>query len=172
MFLCLIAVGVVSGTIDFGCPPEGIIAIKYPGSCQRFVHCIFGTGMIRECAPGLQFNVVTGQCAVPEQANCNPCRDNPANSVTFTRSPFNCTRFSMCIGTVLSENQCAEGFRFDTRSNTCSLKQNVICEDVDDGTTPEPPGDDDEVDPGTDGACDRDLNCKVHHCWQIVMTFG
>lgn len=159
MFAGLISIGFASGQ-DFGCPPDGIHSIKYSGSCRRFIRCIFGNGVIQECAPGLYFDIVRGQCNTAAAADCNPCRGNPSNQVTFTRDPFNCTRFSMCIGTVLSENACESGLYFNPNTNTCGRPETVDCPNSDGTTTTttRPPGDDEPLPPGEDGACDVSLN--------------
>lgn len=162
MFIGLITFGVVSSQ-EFGCPPDGIHSIKYPASCSRFIRCIFGNGLVQDCAPGLHFDIVRGQCNTQELANCNPCRGNSDNQLTFTRDSFNCARFSMCIGRVLSENTCAAGLYFDTVLNTCALSENVDCPNSEGTTTTttRPPGEEDPVDPGDDGACDKDTNFEI-----------
>lgn len=160
MFIGFVTIGVVRGQ-NFGCPPEGVHAIEYPGSCRRFIRCIMGNGLVQECAPGLYFDIVRGQCNTQEVANCNPCRANLPHEVTFTRDKFNCARFSMCIGTSLSENTCGAGLYFDPRINTCARSQDVECP-VSDGTTTttRPPGDD-PIGPGEEGLCDLDVNFEI-----------
>ncbi|XP_037032740.1 protein obstructor-E-like [Bradysia coprophila] len=161
LFICSITIGVVSAQ-NFGCPPDGIHAIKYPGSCRRFIRCVFGNGVVMDCAPGLYFDSVRGQCNTADIANCNPCRDNPVDQITFTRDAFNCARFSMCIGRSHSENSCSDGLYFDTRTNTCALSENVDCTGQGEGTTTtttRAPGD--ELEPGPDGSCDKDSNFEV-----------
>lgn len=125
-----------------------------------------GSGLIQDCAPGLHFDIVRGQCNTAETANCNPCRDNPAGQLSFTRDPFHCGRFSMCLGPAHSENTCADGLYFNTETNTCGLAENIDCPASGGGdgeitTTTQPPGGGNPVDPGTDGTCDLDLNFEM-----------
>ncbi|KAJ6647229.1 Peritrophin-1 [Pseudolycoriella hygida] len=160
LFIGFLTIGVVSSQ-EFGCPPDGIHALKYPGSCRRFIRCLFGNGIVQECAAGLYFDIVRGQCNTAEAADCNPCRSNAADQVTFTRDPFNCTRFSMCIGAVLSENACGVGLYFDPTTNTCARAENVDCPNSDSTTTTTTRSPDDEIDPGADGACDLDANFEI-----------
>ena len=132
LLIGFITIGVVQGQ-NFGCPPTGVHAIKYPASCQRFIRCINGNGIVQECAPGLSFDIVRGTCNTQEQANCNPCRDVAAGQITFTRDPFNCGRFTMCIGATMSENSCASGLYFDTTLRTCARSETVNCPGSGDG---------------------------------------
>lgn len=95
------------------CPPTEIFEQSIPGSCQRFIRCVFGTAIIYECPTGLHFDEFRGVCNLPESANCNPCKDNPVDSVSFSRDPTDCSRFSICVGTSLTEKICEEGSYFD-----------------------------------------------------------
>ncbi len=72
----------------------------------------------------------------------------------------------MCIGTSHSENTCAEDLYFDLNSRTCAKSSTVDCTNSDGTTTTttRPPGDDPSpIDPGTDGACDLNLNCMKYN---------
>lgn len=174
MFVGFIILGIESSH-GFECPPTGIHTLAYPWSCRRFVRCIAGNALIQECAPGLYFDAVLGQCNVFEIANCNPCQEKEASELVFVRDERNCSRFSICIGQVLSENTCAQGLYFDPRVNSCARSENVECPSSDGGGTttttqppvgppgPQPPAppSDDPIGPGSDGTCDIDLNFEI-----------
>lgn len=161
LFIGFITIGVASCQ-NFGCPPEGVIAMKYPGSCSRFIRCIFGNGLVQECAAGTYFDIVRGTCNVPEIADCNPCRGNAADQITFTRDIFNCARYSICIGRSLTENTCSDGLYFNYKTSTCARSETVDCTNSGEGTTTtttRPPGE--PTDPGRDGTCDIDINFDI-----------
>lgn len=109
--------------------------VAIAGSCVRFLRCIFGNGEIQTCAPGLQFNAATGLCDRPDVANCNPCKNNSDNDVTFIRDPTNCARFAHCIGTSHFEKICEDGYNFDTTLNVCARSEEVDCSDFQITTT-------------------------------------
>jgi len=157
LFIGFITIGVVSSQ-NFGCPPTGIHAIPYPHACRRYIRCLIGVGFEQTCAPGLSFDIVRGTCNTEEQANCNPCRANGAGQITFTRDPFNCARFTSCVGEVAYEQTCAEGLYFDPTINSCARSETVECPNPSTPPVNPPPSPDP---PGSARECDLDRNFEI-----------
>lgn len=52
------------------CPEEGIQQISHPDSCDKYILCMGGTEINRNCAPGFHFSRVLRTCVPPLMANC------------------------------------------------------------------------------------------------------
>lgn len=127
-FLVCLFIGFITiGLARSQCPADGIHAVKIPGSCERFLRCILGNGIVQACAPGLHFDERLGQCHLPDVARCNPCANNSDNDVTFIRDQTNCARFAHCIGKSHFEKICEDGYYFDTTLNVCAKSVSVDC---------------------------------------------
>jgi len=177
LLIGFIFIGLASSQDNFNCPPQGIHTFAYPWSCRRYIRCIGGTGMALECAPGLYFDALRGQCNTPEAADCNPCRAKNPGELHFARDERNCSRFSMCIGTALSENICAEGLYFDLTSNTCARSETVYCPISEGGGGGNPPGpvppapEPPAPGPGLEGSCDLNANFEMIASTQSCSQF-
>lgn len=52
------------------CPEEGIKQISHPDSCEKYILCMGGSEMNRNCAPGFHFSRDFRTCVPPAMANC------------------------------------------------------------------------------------------------------
>lgn len=163
LFIGLITVGLARSQTMPQCPPDGVHAIHYPGSCQRFIRCVNGNSVVQHCAPGLAFNIVRGQCDTEANAACNPCQGVDPREVIFIRDELDCARYTMCLGAVRSENQCGANLYFNPNINTCDHTSNVECASSGTTTTTTTlsPGPGDPTDPGTDATCNIQANFEI-----------
>lgn len=72
------------------CPSSGIHFFGIDNFCTKYHFCYAGNHSIRECSPGLEFDIVQGKCDRPEVAQCEyrqcPSVDNLNTLVTFPGS--------------------------------------------------------------------------------------
>jgi hypothetical protein len=98
-------------------------------NCSLYFLCHHGNAVQRSCAPGLFFNNDSGQCMVPELANCQltcPAKDDPQNPL-FLEDMNDCSRFYICYNGNAIHRECAEGLLFDSENNWCDFDFNVDC---------------------------------------------
>ena len=52
------------------CPEDGIMQISHPDSCEKYILCMGGSEINRNCAPGFHFSRDFRTCVPPTMANC------------------------------------------------------------------------------------------------------
>lgn len=72
-----------------------IYSTRVNGTCTGFIRCINGRASQHACQNGLHFNEASGQCDLPQNANCSvefrcPSNIPPGQMVAF-RSQTNCS---------------------------------------------------------------------------------
>lgn len=71
---------------DFECPLRGISNWVYPGNCTLYNFCFGGSHALRECAPGLHFDISMSECNFKEVVKCTrevcPNKNDIDNIVT------------------------------------------------------------------------------------------
>jgi hypothetical protein len=98
-------------------------------NCSRYFLCHHGNAIERSCAPGLFFNDETGQCMIPELANCQltcPAKDDPEVAV-FLPDLNDCSRFFICYNGQAIHRSCAEGLLFDEENDWCDFDFLIEC---------------------------------------------
>lgn len=80
------------------CPTKAGVPVynrAYPSLCSKYVLCYGSTPVVRECAPGLQFDPVQERCNEASLVDCvaNKCDavDNPSD-ITYVASANNCSK--------------------------------------------------------------------------------
>lgn len=132
----LIGLASVFGQVQYPCDEFGREEVGYLNhatSCEKFVVCISGRPSIRNCAPGLRFDIESEQCR--ENANCIvdvmacPLYDDPSALVYFS-NPHLCNRYWMCANGQTIDRSCAPGLHWDEDQEWCNLPELVNCEVV------------------------------------------
>lgn len=108
----------------YPCPHSGTTRLAHSWSCSKFVQCVNGVAVERDCAQGLFFNADQQQCMNRYDAQCdienNPCPtwDNPED-LTYLTHANNCNNYFMCYGGSPLSLQCAAGLNFNSITNQC-----------------------------------------------------
>lgn len=124
--------------------------------------CINGIRVVQNCAAGLEFDIVAGNCRDKEVANCNPCVYNPSNELHFILDDNHCDKYIMCVGNSRFNLECADGFHFNIAISACDIPANAKCPHMPTPPTvtterPTPP-----THPGhVEADCDLDKNFEV-----------
>lgn len=119
------------------CPDDGIKSISHPDNCEKYVLCVFGSRIKRNCPPGLHFSRETKSCAAPKVAECKattlicPEEDDLGNLV-FLPNKEDCSMYYVCLGGKPIPLACGDGRHWSTRENTCLKKSEAKCEFEDD----------------------------------------
>uniref|UniRef100_A0A182NDG6 Chitin-binding type-2 domain-containing protein n=1 Tax=Anopheles dirus TaxID=7168 RepID=A0A182NDG6_9DIPT len=114
------------------CPQDSDVPTLEPieGECSYYALCFQGVGSLRQCADGLLFDTVAGQCDLPEIANCDagvcPTNVDPNVPVSVPH-PDDCSKYYVCLRNEGTEMQCAPTLLFNPETNLCDLEENVEC---------------------------------------------
>lgn len=121
--------------------------------------------VVQNCAAGLEFDIVAGNCRDKEVANCNPCIANPSNELHFILDDNYCAKYIMCVGNSKFNLECAEGFHFNTEINACDIPANARCPNTPTPPTPPTPTTEHPTPPTHPGHveadCDLDKNFEM-----------
>jgi hypothetical protein len=81
------------------CPAEGIKQISHPKSCEKYILCVNGFEIERECAGDLHFSREKRMCVDPEIAGCeeNDIEECPDEGVKSISHPDNCEKYVLCV---------------------------------------------------------------------------
>ena len=55
------------------------------------------------------------------------CPENSSSDVSYLPSPFDCSKYYVCVHNVPVEMGCPEGLWFDSQLNTCNYPKDVTC---------------------------------------------
>lgn len=122
------------------CPDSGIKQISHPTSCEKYILCIGGSRLKRECAPGFHFSRDFRSCVQPEIANCAsdeegeekdesfrcPAKDDLSNLI-FLPNKENCEQFFLCFGGEKVPFSCANGLHWNRKAEMCMLPSEAGC---------------------------------------------
>lgn len=56
--------------VAIACPPRGEHVYPHPSECGHYFLCMNGVSAMLNCGPVLRYDILTQQCALPEQAQC------------------------------------------------------------------------------------------------------
>lgn len=82
---------------NYKCPNIGVSTVPHKNSCSKYVICFDGMPVEQSCAPGLHFDVLSGQCTFPVFARCSiqgqicPMWNNP-REIIFIADKFDCAK--------------------------------------------------------------------------------
>lgn len=129
----LLGLTCVHAQVRYPCGELGTTEVKilnHATSCSKYVICIGGQATIRDCAPGLRFDVQEGTCKVG--ANCTvedlecPLYDDP-NELVFHPNAYTCEDFTMCANGQQIEGRCSEGLHWDRVKQWCTFPEEAGC---------------------------------------------
>ncbi|XP_053657763.1 protein obstructor-E-like [Anopheles marshallii] len=106
--------------------------VAIENECQFYTLCIQGIGTLRECASGLEFDSVAGNCDLAENVQCETgiCPNNINPSLPFSvPHPTDCSKYYVCLHGQPTENQCAATLLFNPVTRFCDFEENVVCEE-------------------------------------------
>lgn len=108
---------------------DDLHTIQHPRNCSEFYLCIGGEAVLRQCAPGLEFNTEFQQCMLKEDANCVFSECPPFNyPLTFLRSTSSCNEFSICFYGEPVPHNCADGLHWDQEHEWCTVPEEANCD--------------------------------------------
>lgn len=108
----------------YPCPHSGTTRLAHSWSCSKFVQCVNGVAVDRDCAQGLFFNAEEQRCMNRSDAQCeienNPCPtwDDPED-LTYLTHASSCSQYFMCYGRTPLPFNCAAGLNFNALTNQC-----------------------------------------------------
>jgi Chitin binding Peritrophin-A domain len=107
------------------CPSLGLSTLAHQSSCSKYVVCLNGQAIQRECFAGLHWNSVAQQCMSPDQAQCTVA-DVPRcpsfvqnNTLNFLPSQNSCSKFFVCFNGEPLPRECAAGLHWDPMMDSC-----------------------------------------------------
>lgn len=118
------------------CPDEGIKSISHPDSCEKYVLCISGARIERDCQPGFHFSRDFRMCVPPQIAGCEdaeeltpfmcPSIDDPENLV-FLPDPEDCEKHYLCHAGARVPFSCHQGLHWNREKEMCMLPKDAGC---------------------------------------------
>uniref|UniRef100_A0AAG5DIN3 Chitin-binding type-2 domain-containing protein n=1 Tax=Anopheles atroparvus TaxID=41427 RepID=A0AAG5DIN3_ANOAO len=125
------------------CPVSGVKNFPVSGSCTKFIQCINGSQVQRECPAGTQFDMTVEQCNVATAVENSACSDidipitppslNPLSGcignvgVNNVPHPTDCTLFYLCIDQMQFLQQCGPNLVFDLNTLQCNRPELSVC---------------------------------------------
>lgn len=121
------------------CSPFGIQNLPYPLRCDEYIECNMGHRIFRICPNGFLFDRTIGGC---NSAHLVTCRDDPWMTTTTTEvpvepscsngeryhpHPYDCTRFFICVDSILWPQECPNGWHWSKLSNLCTHPEFAGC---------------------------------------------
>ncbi|XP_059622360.1 peritrophin-1-like [Phlebotomus argentipes] len=131
----LFVIGASASSVIYPCPDIGLMRFAHATSCTKYVQCIAGVPVIRECAEGLRYNRFTNQCRLPNLAICNhdeflcPLFDDPNNLIYLSHNT-DCSVYFLCDRGVPRRFECDTGLHWNIRNNTCDFPERANCRHV------------------------------------------
>lgn len=109
---------------------EEVKFLNHATNCSQYVICIGGEARIRDCAPGLRFDVEEGVCkpdaiCTVEDLDC-PLYDDPTELI-FHPHADTCDQFWMCANGKPMERRCAQGLHWDRVNQWCTFPDDADC---------------------------------------------
>ncbi|XP_055620279.1 protein obstructor-E-like [Toxorhynchites rutilus septentrionalis] len=117
---------------NYKCPNTGVSTVPHKNSCSKYVICFDGTPVEQNCAPGLHFDVLSGQCTFPVFARCSiqgqicPMWNNH-REIIFIADKFDCAKYYYCYNGEPHANSCAQGLHWDPLNNWCTPAEESRC---------------------------------------------
>lgn len=112
------------------CPEDGVKSISHPDDCNKYILCVAGTRIKRNCAPGLHFSRELRACTTPADAECEGdiehCPDEGIKSISH---PTECGKYILCVGGTRIKRNCAPGLHFSRDLRACTTPDVAECED-------------------------------------------
>lgn len=113
------------------CPDEGVKSISHPESCEKYILCVWGSRIKRNCAPGMHFSREMRACVHPDIAECEnddveQCPDSGIKSISH---PDDCEKYILCVGGARIKRNCAPGLHFSRKLRQCTTPAIAECED-------------------------------------------
>ena len=93
--------------------------------------CVAGEAVVRDCAPGLKFDLRSQSCLPENIANCDienrecPPYDDPNNLIFIPG--YECEQYFICNQGVKLEQRCGSGFHWDLENSWCDFQENANC---------------------------------------------
>lgn len=125
------------------CPDEGVIAISDPKSCDRYILCVNGHEVPRDCPAGMHFSREIRHCTHPLVANCvlpgltvaisttsegETCpKIENENEMTFMRNNKDCQSYYLCTKDESVLFSCAEGLEWNAEKKKCMIESKANC---------------------------------------------
>lgn len=87
---------------EYECPDEGIELVPHPNDCEKYILCVNGDRIKRNCAPELHFSPVKRVCMFPEDAECDAervweCPDkDDLDDLVFLPNKEDCGKYYLC----------------------------------------------------------------------------
>jgi hypothetical protein len=118
------------------CPAEGIKNISHPKNCEKYIICVNGMEIERNCPAGLHFSRELRECTDPEKAECEDDDDDreecPAEGIKNISHPKNCEKYIICVNGMEIERSCPAGLHFSRELRECTDPEKAECEVDDD----------------------------------------
>jgi hypothetical protein len=122
------------------CPEIGIKEIPKKNSCEKFILCINGMEIVRECTEGFHFSRELLACVPEDEANCEvgervwKCPKD-SDSISFIPNTENCGKYFICFGGNKFPMTCPDDLHWSIEEETCMSPKEAECkfEDEDDG---------------------------------------
>ena len=110
------------------CPDEGIKSISHPDNCEKYILCVGGTRIKRNCAPGLHFSRNNQACVDPSIAECEDFEQCPDEGIKSISHPDNCEKYILCVGGTRIKRNCAPGLHFSRDLRNCVQPDIAECD--------------------------------------------
>lgn len=109
----------------YPCPHTGATRLAHAWSCAKFVQCVNGVAVERDCGEGLFFSVTHQYCTTPSSAGCEVeqrlCPQwTETDDLVYLGDARNCNQYFMCFDGQPLALSCAPGLGFDHSTNQCS----------------------------------------------------
>lgn len=117
----------------YPCPHSGATRLAHSWSCSKFVQCVNGHAVEKECVQGLLFSVDHQQCLHANKVNCtvedSPCPRWTDPEDIFYLTSVNGSKYFICQNGLPMPMQCANGFVFNRKELQCDPATviQVIC---------------------------------------------
>ncbi|XP_065362171.1 uncharacterized protein LOC135955742 [Calliphora vicina] len=112
------------------CPPRQMLNVPLIKTCDKYISCYYGHGLLRKCENQQQFNVKTGKCDLAKNVDCvdNHCSIHTTDSeLVYVPSAASCGNYYICMAGQPKSLTCAPGLYFSTECNCCDRAENVQC---------------------------------------------
>jgi len=115
------------------CPETGVKSISHPYNCEKYVLCVGGNRIKRNCGPGLHFSRNKRTCVQPNIAECKdekyscPEEDN-LDELVFLPNTEDCGKYYVCFGGEPIPLRCGDGLHWSTEDQGCLAKNKANCE--------------------------------------------
>jgi Chitin binding Peritrophin-A domain len=119
------------------CPEVGVKEIPKKDSCEKFILCINGMEIVRQCAEGFHFSRELLTCVPEDEADCEvgdrvwECPED-SDSISFIPNTEDCNKYYICFGGGQIPMACPEGLHWSVDEETCQDPDDAECKFGDD----------------------------------------